>query len=368
MAQSIKGVSTSVAAFVGYTNEGPVNDPVRILSLADFEGTFGPTDPASGLSYSVAHFFLNGGAEAWIARVVGAGNAADPSAAEIIGSQHDKSGMFALDKVDLFNLLIIPDRSEPAVRSAMIAYAERRRAFAILDLPGEIDTLAEAKSWISHNGASRHANSAAYFPRILAQDPAQGGQVRSFANSGAIAGVYARVDQQRGVWKAPAGTEAAIRGVAGLGYGLTDADQGEINPLGLNALRNFPIHGNVVWGSRTLAGADTLASEWKYIPVRRTALFVEECLYRGLQWAAIEPNSEPLWAQIRLSAGAFMHGLFQQGAFRGVTAKQAYIVKCDRETTTQADIESGLLIVEIGFAPLKPAEFEWLHIKIQMTE
>jgi len=136
-----------------------------------------------------------------------------------------------------------------------------------------------------------------------------------------------------------------------------------LNPLGVDCLRSFPIFGNISWGARTLDGADQIASEWKYIPVRRFALFLEESLYRGTKWVVFEPNDEPLWAQIRLNLGAFMQGLFRQGAFQGQTPREAYFVKCDRETTTQADINLGIVNILVGFAPLKPAEF--VIIKIQ---
>jgi phage tail sheath protein FI len=144
---------------------------------------------------------------------------------------------------------------------------------------------------------------------------------------------------------------------------LTDPENGFINPLGVNCIRSFPNTGPIVWGSRTLRGADTLASEWKYLPVRRTALFLEESLYRGTQWVVFEPNDEPLWAQIRMNVGAFMQQLFRQGAFQGISPREAYFVKCDRETTTQADINQGIVNILVGFAPLKPAEF--VVVKLQ---
>jgi len=144
---------------------------------------------------------------------------------------------------------------------------------------------------------------------------------------------------------------------------LTDMENGELNKLGINCLRAFPVYGMLVWGARTLNGADELASEWKYTPVRRTALFIEESLYRGTKWIVFEPNDESLWAQIRLNIGAFMHNLFRQGAFQGKTPSEAYMVKCDKETTTQNDINSGIVNILVGFAPLKPAEF--VMIKIQ---
>ena len=286
-----------------------------------------------------------------------------PSPIDLAGSQAAKTGLYALEDVDLFNILLIPNQSDPALQATAIAYAELRRAFALLDLPTTIDTLAEAQAWLTANGGLRHRNAAAYFPRARFADPLQDNRLRSFANSGAVAGLYARTDASRGVWKAPAGTEAVVRGVRELEYVLTDAENGVLNPLGLNALRLFPAFGPIAWGARTLVGSDALASEWKYVPVRRLALFIEESLYRGTQWVVFEPNDEPLWAQIRLNVGAFMHNLFRQGAFQGKSPREAYLVQCDSSTTTQDDINLGIVNIIVGFAPLKPAEF--VIIKLQ---
>jgi phage tail sheath protein FI len=279
------------------------------------------------------------------------------------GSLAAKTGIYALEDADLFNILMIPNQFDASLQAEAVAYAKSRRAFALLDLPPTTDTLSEAKTWIAAAGTPHDANAAAYFPRILMADPLRDNRIYSFANCGAVAGLYARTDSERGVWKAPAGTAATLTGVQGLDYNLTDAENGVLNPLGLNAIRTFPVYGNIVWGARTLLGADAQASEWKYVPVRRLTLFLEESLCRGTQWVVFEPNDEPLWAQIRLNIGAFLNGLFRQGAFQGKTPKEAYFVKCDRETTTQADINNGIVNIMVGFAPLKPAEF--VVIKIQ---
>jgi phage tail sheath protein FI len=144
---------------------------------------------------------------------------------------------------------------------------------------------------------------------------------------------------------------------------MTDPENGVINPKALNAVRVFP-SGVVLWGARTLVGFDGSGNiDDKYIPVRRTMLMIEESLYRGLHFAVFEPNDEPLWAQIRLNIGAFLQNLFRQGAFQGKSPREAYFVKCDRETTTQTDINLGIVNILVGFAPLKPAEF--VVIKIQ---
>jgi hypothetical protein len=144
---------------------------------------------------------------------------------------------------------------------------------------------------------------------------------------------------------------------------VTDGENGALNPLGINSLRTFHLMGSVVWGSRTVQGSDALASDWKYIPVRRLALYIEESLYRGTQWVVFEPNDEPLWSQIRLNVGAFMHGLFRQGAFQGQKPSDAYFVKCDKETTPPDQVNLGIVNIIVGFAPLKPAEFVIIQIQ-----
>jgi hypothetical protein len=248
------------------------------------------------------------------------------------------------------------------------AYCElKRRAMILVDPPSSWTDKETAKNGINDatkdNIGTRSKNAALFFPRLKQPNPLHDGQIEDFVPCGAVAGIFARTDTARGVWKAPAGLEATLFGVPQLSVSLTDDENGNLNPLGINCLRAMPAAGRVVWGARTLQGADRLASEWKYIPVRRTALFLEESLFRSLQWVVFEPNDEPLWAQIRLNVGAFMHSLFVQGAFQGTTPQEAYFVKCDKETTTQDDINKGIVNIVVGFAPLKPAEF--VVIKLQ---
>ncbi|TIV22229.1 MAG: phage tail sheath family protein, partial [Mesorhizobium sp.] len=206
-------------------------------------------------------------------------------------------------------------------------------------------------------------NAGLFFPRLQRRDPLRGGQIDYFVPCGAIAGIMARTDANRGVWKAPAGIEATISGADGLTFKMTDDENGKLNPLGVNCLRSFPNVGRVVWGARTMRGSDQLADDYKYIPVRRLALFIEESLFRGTKWVVFSPNDEPLWSQIRLNVGAFMQRLFRQGAFQGASPRQAYFVKCDRETTTQDDINRGIVNIAVGFAPLLPAEFVVINIQ-----
>jgi phage tail sheath protein FI len=291
------------------------------------------------------------------------------------GLELPREGIWALEKAGLFNLLCIPPFSldnmgdiGAQTRSAAANYCLNRRAIYIADPLHDWDeasdlvdpaTGLDGVTW----GLARNANTAVYFPRLLQPNPLQEGRLGNFAPCGTIAGIISRTDANRGVWKAPAGLDATLRGVSALSSKLTDGDSGVLNPLAVNCLRAFPVNGRVVWGSRTLVGADQLASEWKYLPVRRTALFIEESLFRGTQWVVFEPNDAPLWAQIRMNVGAFMQNMFRQGAFQGTSPREAYFVKCDSESTTQADIDNGIVNIMVGFAPLKPAEF--VVIKLQ---
>jgi len=295
------------------------------------------------------------------------GKALTPNSFTGPGKENEKKGLYALRKADLFNILCIPpytdteDVDPPLVAEAAV-YCERRRAMLLVDPPSSWNDKDAAKAGVMDVGTNSK-NSALFFPRLMMPDPLREGRLSKFVPCGAVAGIFARTDTTRGVWKAPAGLEATLVGASALSVPLTDAENGELNPLGINCLRTLTPVGRVVWGSRTLQGDDRFASEWKYIPVRRTALFIEESLYRGTQWVVFEPNDEPLWAQIRLNVGAFMQNMFRQGAFQGTTPRSAYFVKCDKETTTQNDINLGIVNIVVGFAPLKPAEF--VIIKIQ---
>lgn len=484
---TINGVETSITAFIGRALRGPINEPVHIRSYGEYERSFGGLWSNSTMSYAVQQYFLNGGSDAVIIRVVNAAksavlrlppntsplilDAANPgewgnnlravvdhatddesntnlfnltieeldanndvirfedfrnvsiddnstrfvdqvliqesdlvtvstSAAErpdegttviagadkgndgnAIGTSQitsgsdleiNKQGLWALEKIDLFNLLNIPpfDRSTDVASITLaraLAYCKERRAMLLVDAPMNWSSVTEALDPNTgiESVISRDANVAIFFPYVRTHDPLQENHLMNFAPGGTVAGIFARSDSSRGVWKAPAGNTAKLRGVSELSIKLTDAENGQLNPIAINCLRSFPNTGLVVWGARTMAGADVLSSEWKYIPVRRLALHIEESLDSGIQWVVFEPNDEPLWSQIRLNVGAFMHKLFCQGAFQGSTSKDAYFVKCDRETTTQDDINKGNVNIEVGFAPLKPAEF--VIIKIQQT-
>lgn len=500
--RTIMGVATSIAAFVGRTARGPVNEPFMVTSFGDFERRFGGLTRLSTLPFAVRDFFNNGGRQAIVVRLYKAG--ADPESAtldvnglllqaaspgswanalrarvefgtglvspdlaeqwapefpgiteddlfnlivrdtapagateeyrnvtvvdsprridtilenqsrlvvtngplafptathpapgpgqdiwdptlslsvgiDVPGSDGDaldepaftgggdKEGLFALEKADIFNLLVIPPyTSDGNVDAGLVgdaaAYCETRRAMLLVDPRSDWDAVEDAIAGVGGVGTTSK-NAALFFPLIRRPNPLYPDQVENFVPSGAVAGIVARTDTNRGVWKAPAGQDATVVGAPAFSVPLTDGEIGQLNPLGVNCLRTLTAAGRVVWGSRTLQGNDRLASEWKYIPVRRTALFIEESLYRGTHWVVFEPNAEPLWAQIRLNVGAFMNNLFRQGAFAGTSPRDAYFVKCDAETTTQDDVNLGIVNIAVGFAPLKPAEFVVIRIQ-----
>lgn len=271
-------------------------------------------------------------------------------------------GAYALDHIDLFNILSVPGLTDAPTLAKLEGFCRERRAFLIADCAADatFDSQSKGPGGLTGDDA---INAAFYFPWVSAPDPLSENRLRLFPPAGFVAGLYAKTDAARGVWKAPAGTDASLTGVAGVAVPLTDRENGVLNPQAVNCIRNFSVYGTILWGARTLRGNDAVGSEWKYVPVRRTALFIEESLYRALKWVVFEPNDEPLWAQVRLNVGAFMQNLFRQGAFQGRTPQEAYFVKCDKETTTQNDINLGIVNIMVGFAPLKPAEFVVVQIQ-----
>ena len=475
--RAITGVATSIAAFVGWTPRGPVDEAGHVYSWGDYDRLFGGLHRDSVVGYAVSHFFAGGGQEAYIIRVAdpaagfaqtavgdltltatgpgawgneygvnvtlradgGGGtprfgltvfrrNPADGSQlmaevfenlslvdsdarfvvsvvneeSEILNAtvaeggtaisdvtgqllqggtdgavlrpgdadfwlqtmptDADENGRLGginhLDRVDLWNLLCVPGLTDLTNLGALATFCRERRAFLIAD--GGTTT---NESTVSPIAGDAGINAALYYPWVRVPDPLQENRARAFPPSGVVAGVYARTDTTRGVWKAPAGIDAALGPVRDLTNALTDAESGQLNKRAVNALRSFPIYGAVVWGARTCRGNDEIGSEWKYVPVRRTALYIEETLRRSLKWVVFEPNDEPLWGQIRLNVGAFMHDQFRKGAFQGATPRDAYFVKCDSETTTQNDRNLGIVNIVVGFAPLKPAEFVVLKLQ-----
>jgi uncharacterized protein len=278
------------------------------------------------------------------------------------------SGIHLLDNVDIFNILCVPGETDAPTISLLQQYCNTQRAFYVVDCP----QTATAQSLATSGPAGATAgsitgvysiNSAYYYPWVQAPDPLVGNRVRIFPPCGFVAGIYAATDAAFGVWKAPAGIDASLTGVSGLQYVLNDAQQGQLNPQAINCLRQFRVYGDVVWGARTLAGNDQAGSQWKYLNIRRFALFLESSLYDGTQWVVFESNDDTLWGQIRLNVGSFMQGLFLQGAFQGTSPQQAYFVKCDSENNPQSSIDLGIVNILVGFAPLYPAEFVVIQIQ-----
>lgn len=340
--------------------------------LGNFSATMtsSPNDIGSLFKINTRFYSLASGIGTFYGAVIPGVDGDPPDIPSYKGSEVDHTGFYALDHVDLFNLMIVPRDSnltEDQYRSLWgpaSRYCAENRAFLLIDPPDSWytsftnvtdPTVGIRKLRIGV--VKDHA--AVFYPRIVV---GESGLLRQVGPSGAIAGLMARTDSERGVWKAPAGTEADIVSILDLEINLTDRENGVLNKEGVNCIRQFTV-GIVNWGARTLDGADDFGSEWKYIPIRRLALFLEESLYRGTKWVVFEPNDEPLWAKIRMNLGAFMTRLFRQGAFQGSTPDLAFYVKCDDETTTLSDRNLGVVNIEVGFAPLKPAEF--VVIKIQ---
>jgi phage tail sheath protein FI len=307
------------------------------------------------------------------------GDDGNPILSQTIYTDPTTGGLYALDKVDLFNLLCVPydvgnpDSSPEGEAQVMLAfphlaaYCQKRRAMLIIDSPysgsNNWSVYAKNDEWGKFDPSTlgiegdEERNAAVYFPRVVEADPLLKGAPRIMPACGIIAGVMASTDASRGVWISPAGVDAGLNGILSLDFNLTDDQNGMLNPLGINCLRTFPVIGPVVWGARTLRGADQLEDDYKYIPIRRLALYIEESLYRGTKWAVYEPNAEPLWSSLRLAVSNFLADLQRQGAF------YSYFVNCDNTTTTPNDIAQGIVNVLIGIAPVKPAEFVIIQVQ-----
>jgi hypothetical protein len=292
---------------------------------------------------------------------------------DLLGQADARTGLYALNKVDMMNLVCVPPylpggEVDLSVLATAAQICVDRRAFLIVDAPVSwttVDAATRGVGSVIEALGENGRNAALYFPWLWQPDPLRGGQMAAFPPCGAVAGVFARTDDERGVWKAPAGGDAELKGVESFSVPMDDRENGVLNPLGVNCLRVLPRFGPVVWGSRTLRGGDALGdSTWRYVPVRRLGMYLEESVFRATQWAVFEPNDERLWEGLRLSIETFLHGLFRQGAFAGSTATQAYFVRCDATTTLPADVAKGLVNVQVGFAPMKPAEFVVLGFRI----
>ncbi len=351
--QPIAGVSTSTAGFVGMASKGTLYKPEPVTSWGQFLGLFGDFLPDSYLAYSVAGFFENGGERCVVVRVAGdresleTGLAALESTREIdilcipdIMCLVPKSGATFEDKKIHDDILIL--------QSAMISQCERLKdRFVVLDsLRGF--KVAEVQGW-KENFDSQYA--ALYYPWIQVMDPIGAGRMRLVPPSGYIAGIYSRTDAEHGVHQAPA--DEVVRGALGLEVAVAHGEQDLLNTRGVNCIRAFPGRGICLWGARTLS-SDPL---WKYVNVRRLLIFLEKSIIAGTQWVVFEPNDISLWAWVKHSIEQFLSGVWRRGALAGATPDEAFFVKCDRTTMTQDDLDNGRVIVLIGVAPVKPAEF-----------
>jgi phage tail sheath protein FI len=279
------------------------------------------------------------------------------------------TGVFALNSLlfPRFNLLCLPGlTSDNEIElSNALSYCKDQRAFLIADSP--VAGFLEIPPNLGGLQALG-AHGAIYYPRLKVVETLAGGTTRTLnlPACGAVAGVMARIDSTRGIWKAPAGREAGIAGVSALTADTDDNLSGLLNPKGIDVLREFPGAGIVVWGARTLKGDDTASSEFKYVPVRRMTDYIASSLYLGTQFAVFEPNDVDLHAQLRLAVGSFMRGLFRQGAFQQSESRaetDSFFVICNEEVNPQSEIDLGRVNVVVGFAPLKPAEFVVIAIQ-----
>jgi phage tail sheath protein FI len=343
------------------TYRGVSNDPTSARYVEKILGT--PSNPISELVTVQS----TGGVMPTQAATAIAPNL--PATLDSTFSIADFSAVFdadsSLDKVEIFNLLCVPGIVDATVLSTALAFAERKLAFVIVDSPGQ--AIADSGQTNSIDALigniPKSTNGALYFPYLRVTDPMTQNP-RELPASGFVAGKYADTDVKRGVWKAPAGLATTIStttGVAGSGR-MNNPRQGVLNPMGVNCLRTFRDSGTVIFGARTLVTANPAFQQWRYVPVRRTALFIEQTLMNNLGWAVFEPNDRPLWTALRDSVNDFMLGLFNQHAFQGDTPSQAFKVVCDETTTTQADIDNGIVNIIVAFRPLKPAEFVIIKI------
>jgi hypothetical protein len=354
----IGAVGTSTAAFLGRAPnaEAHVGEPWAVNNRSEFLREFAPPDPkdvSTDLSQAVFGFFQNGGSRCVVVNL-----GKDTSLTD---------GLAALEPLDEVAIVAAPGYADAVSYEALLSHCERLKdRVAILDPPKEvkkIDALTRVADVRPAAGGkppqglrprqSDGGYGAFYFPRIRILDPLSSkGELVDVPPSGHIAGIWARTDASRGVHKAPA--NEPIRGALDLTYRVKRSEQELLNPAGVNCIRWFPTEGIRLWGARTVAAE---ASEWRYLNVRRLFNMIEESIGRGTRWVVFEPNDRPLWQDIRRDVGAFLRTLWRDGALMGRTAEEAFFVQCDEETNPPESIDQGRVIIVIGVAPVKPAEF-----------
>jgi phage tail sheath protein FI len=339
--RSIAGAETGVCAFVGAFSHGPAGKPVSVSGILEFNRDFGGAQGLGEAPRAVSQFFRNGGRKAVLVRT--------PSNSQ--ASLEEGLSALAASEADGFDLLAVPDAVHVTDRAVAIyekalAACRLHRALLLVDPPPGLADDADMIAWLRHSAGLHSPDAALYYPRLRLENGAEAGP------SGSVAGIIARCDAERGVWKAPAGPGAGIA-AASLDVAVTTQRQEALNPQGINVIRAMGSAGPLVWGSRTLS-ADP---EWRYLAVRRTLLYLERSLRQGLDWVVFEPNGEALWSAVRASVDGFLHEMWRIGALMGSSPKDAWYVQCGQQTTAEAEIDQGLLNVIIGFAPVRPAEF-----------
>jgi phage tail sheath protein FI len=342
----IDGVGTSTAGLVGRAAQGPTNQAVLVTSLVDYEHVFGGPQAGHELFHGVRLFFANGGRRAWVVRLGGQGAAAI------------RQALAALDAIGDIGLLCLPGLSAPGALAAASRYARSRGAFYVAEAAASRTATLTAVRGIA---APDRGHVAVYLPRVVIRDPLHPAATMRFGPSAAIAGLLARTDIERGVWAFA--TDVHLQDVVGLGSAIDAHGAALLRRDGVNALRAPPGQGFVPWGARTVGGGRDSGEDWKYVPVRRLALYLEQSIDHGLGWAVFEPNDEPTWQRIRHLVEAFLDWTFRAGGLAGRSADEAFSVRCGSDTTTQRDIERGVVVIEVDFAPLRPAEFVTVRIR-----
>lgn len=344
-ARPIQSVDVSTAAFLGVAPNAKAKpgEPTSIRNYGEFTQIFGGKDlKATTLDLAVRGFFNNGGGSCWIVNLGEKNNLID--------------GLERLEPFDGISLVAAPGYTTKADHEAILTHCEKMvDRFAILDCREE----ATPESVMEHRPRnSDRGLGAFYFPWIVISDPQKPAETIACPPSGHIAGVYARVDNERGVFESPA--NEFIDGALDLTHQTTDQEQEILNPAGINAIRFFPTQGIKIWGARTLADPD---SEWRYISVRRLTLMIEESIAEGTRWAVFEPNDRALWGSLKRDVSAFLNALWSDGALIGASPEDAFFVKCDQDNNPPSDIEKGVVTITIGIAPVKPAEFIVFNIR-----
>ena len=367
--QPIASVASAITAFVGGAPAGPVGEPRLVTSMSHFNRLFGGLWRESHLGYSVRDFFRHGGRYAVIVRT---DPAEDVTRSQVRSLELLREHPEVMSGGDPVGLLVVPPDgaethgwTEPTldVLREAVATAEQIKALAVLDAPA-----AWAGPTFPAGGAAdvleslRSSFAAMYFPQLVETDPLTGESL-AISASGAVAGIIARTDAQYGPWNMPAGTATTALDVDGLTVALGQGRMEMLAQLRINGIRSFPGTGPLVWGGRLL-GTDP---EWAYVPTRRMATFLEQSISRGLRWAAFEQNAPPLWTRVCTRVEEFLHSLFRMGAFPGTKPDQGFYVRCDPSTMTQEDLADGVLRLDVGFAPTRPAEFIALRIAIPVA-